>query len=252
MKYKILCLLLGIVCLCNAQPNMCFSVGADKIVAFSQGNLCYLPAKNQWTFLNYQYEEQRPQGYCDFGWATSGYQNMKGDLKSPRNTDYGPSEGDLDSTQYDWGIHNTIQNGDIYTWRTLNAEEWNYLLYNRIDAERLRGKAKVNGIPGLVLLPDNWVQPDNVMFAYGESYDVNIYSLVLWKRMEIAGAVFLPAAGYEWDGYSQEWHEVGYYWTTTNGDEQTAVVLKFDTRTTTTTSVPRRYGASVRLVRECQ
>lgn len=252
MKYMMLALMGCLWMSAFGQATTCFSISETQKVMFAQGNLRYLESKDRWSLLDYQHLEKASSGTTAFGWATSGYNGMKGNLDSPRNTDFGPATGDLDGSGYDWGLNNKIYNGDIYSYRTLNAEEWRYLLYKRDDASKLRGKAKVNGIPGLVLLPDDWVQPDNVTFTPGEKYAVNDYSLVLWARMELAGAVFLPAAGYGWDGSMEEWHETGYYWTTTTNDDQTAFVLKFNNQSVTVCPAPRRYGAAVRLVTECK
>lgn len=249
-------MLLGLMCLLPlwlcAQPDAAFSVGENTRVIFAGGNLKYSPLQDAWRFMGHQYDISEGSDWCRFGWATSGYNGMDGNLDTPHNTDYGPAEGNLDSTRYDWGLNNVIKNGDIYSWRTLNASEWEYLLNVRPGAARLRGKAIVNGIPGIVLLPDNWVQPSNVTFSCGENYSVNRYSLVLWAHMEQAGAVFLPAAGYGWDGESVEWREAGYYWTTTTYDDQSAVLLRFDATSTQIQPAPRRYGAAVRLVSNCR
>ena len=36
-----------------------------------------------------------------------------------------------DSDEWDWGVPNTISNGDGYSWRTLTSDEWVYLLEGR-------------------------------------------------------------------------------------------------------------------------
>lgn len=238
----------------RGQCELGFSVSEKGRVIFAQGNVQYDAGRGSWRFLDYMHLYNPTSKLCHtmFGWATSGYEGMKGDLDSPRNTDYGPATGDLDGTRYDWGVNNRMANGDIYTWRTLNKSEWDYLLFRRPDAGRLRGKATVNGTPGLVLLPDDWVQPQNVTFVTGERFDANVYSLVLWARMETAGAVFLPAVGYGWDGERVDWYSAGYYWTTTTHDDQTAYLLKFSDRGVALEPAPRRYGATLRLVSDCR
>lgn len=127
---------------------------------------------------------------------------------------------DVTGTFVEWGnliIGNYKQN----TWRTLTYEEWRYLV-QRKDAHGnpLYGVAKITnarvvggnngvdntgyGVNGVILLPDNWVCPSGINFKSGVSPgkgmtwydDLQQFTLEQWKKMEAAGAVFLPAAGY--------------------------------------------------------
>ena len=63
------------------------------------------------------------------------------------------------SANYDWG-YNAISNAgnqENSGWRTLTNGEWSYLLMTRSTASGIRyAKAQVNGINGVILLPDNW------------------------------------------------------------------------------------------------
>jgi hypothetical protein len=71
----------------------------------------------------------------------------------------------------------------------------------------------VNGVNGVILLPDNWSTPVGLSFTasttrglewngtyyfneQADNYTHNAYTEAEWSRMESAGAVFLPAAGY--------------------------------------------------------
>ena len=56
----------------------------------------------------------------------------------------------IDSTNYDWGIYNAIENGGSQDslWRTLSQDEWLYLIYQRKNAEKLYGVASINGTNG--------------------------------------------------------------------------------------------------------
>jgi dephospho-CoA kinase len=84
----------------------------------------------------------------------------------------------IDSTNYDWGIYNAITNGggQDSVWRTLTAEEWNYLIFKRNNAENLYGIATIEGVNGVILLPDDWITPQGIIFrsglgdAFGEEY----------------------------------------------------------------------------------
>ncbi len=62
------------------------------------------------------------------------------------------------------------------------------------------GGAEVEGIFGVILLPDDWVAPSNLptfvaSFAFTDVGSVNTYNAGQWAIFENAGAVFLPAVG---------------------------------------------------------
>lgn len=86
--------------------------------------------------------------------------------------------------------------------RVLTEAEWHYLFMHRPHAYELFALSTVEGVKGIIILPDYdiWTQPDGVPeFDYyntGEGYDKNIYSAAEWELMEDAGALFIPAAGY--------------------------------------------------------
>ena len=84
----------------------------------------------------------------------------------------------------------------------------------------------VNGINGMIVLPDEFTLPSGLTFtsgvhdSYGWQYykEVNEYSAVEWARMEACGALFLPAAGNRYDSYVIAVTRVGdngYYWSST-------------------------------------
>ena len=129
-----------------------FSVSATKQVTFSPGNLQYHPANNEWRFAESQldyigYENANISstynGWIDlFGWGT-------GNAPTKSNEEYFDYQ-----TFVDWGT-NQIGDDAPNTWRTLTSDEWNYLRYNRSNANDLCGVAQVNGVNGLIFLPDN-------------------------------------------------------------------------------------------------
>ena len=76
-----------------------------------------------------------------------------------------------------------------------------------------------------------------------------------WDKMEMAGAIFLPAAGYRSNTNVAGDNTQGWYWSTTNTGESTtpgsnqAYPLTFSSSgATTTTAAVRLRGCSVRLV----
>ena len=193
-------------CDCDpTKPNRrigVFSVAPDKQVSFSQGNLQYLPAINLWKFADTQYEylgnankylKPTFRNWVDlFGWSANNTTAPFGVSTSTNVADYA---GDF----VDWG-ENTICGDAPGTWRTLSADEWEYLFEKRKNALQLRSKGSIDGHRGHILLPDDWVLPEGVQFVAEPDnltmeLDINTYTPAEWSIMEEAGAVFLPAAG---------------------------------------------------------
>lgn len=182
-----------------------FSVSATKSVKFSPANLAYTEANGFYFFENqYDYSRNTGEVYDFFAYGASGYNE-----KTPTGGDY--AEGDIADTDYDWGVYNSIthtKGGQTTTypagaWRTLTWSEWNYLSNQRTNHAFLITGAKVNGVFGIILLPDDWVAPDNLpnmvpSFPFRDitaEGTVNKYSIADWSIFENAGAVFLPAVG---------------------------------------------------------
>ena len=202
--------------------NGLFSISTDEQVYFSQGNLQYNKTTTEWSFMEHQYDmveydlQYVGNNYANqniislFGWGTSGYNHgaicCQPWCTSTTNSQYyayGDPQYNLnDQTgQADWGC-NTITNGsNIVNWRTLTKPEFYYLLYERSTTSGIRwAKGKVNGVNGLILLPDAWTASiyslDNTNNATC-GYDGNIISAEVWtSTFEVNGAVFLPAAGW--------------------------------------------------------
>ena len=246
-----------------------FSVSATEKVHFSQGNLqatydgsswTWSFATNQWDYIGDAAANTAITGNISsngtvdlFGWSTaSTYYGMN---NSKNESDY-PGEF------VEWG-NNPISNGGntANMWHTLKAEEWYYLVNTRTDASNKYGAAKVNGVIGIVLLPDDWTLPSGCGFTPGmtsaSSWDdwslvasTNIYDGDAWSAMEKAGAVFLPAAGYRYGTGVYRVGSYGGYWSSTPIDTGLAYNLNFysdglDPQYNGT----RDYGLSVRLVR---
>ena len=173
-----------------------FSVSASKKVYFSKGNLQYQASTKKWRFAENQWDalgqanskiSDKNSGWIDlFGWGT-GTDPIK---NSTNNKDYG--------TFADWGKNN-ISNGGGNKWRTLTKDEWEYVFETRSTPSGVRfAKATVNGIKGVILLPDNWnisyygLENTNKM---GANFEDNAISKSDWtSKLESKGAVFLPNA----------------------------------------------------------
>lgn len=204
-----------------------FSVSPGHKVYFSQGNLQYQASTNIWRFAEHQYTcvgsdnsniSQTYSGWIDlFAWATSGWNNGNlfyhpYDIGYVEDFEVGYGYGPTDGTNYnydltgifanaDWGVYNAISNGGNMPnlWRTLTVDEWDYILNYRATASGIRyAKGSVNGMNGVLLLPDAWsssVHTLNNTNNNNASFTTNVIALSDWAIMEANGAVFLPAAG---------------------------------------------------------
>ena len=249
----------------SEQPNPSagigvFSVSADKQVTFSKGNLWYHPANNEWRFAENQTDyigdansncSSTYNGWLDlFGWSTS-------------STNFGvstsTSTSDYSGSFVDWGT-NKIGNDAPNTWRTLTYDEWKYLLNVRNNASSLKGVAQVNGVNGLILLPDNWTCPTSVTFKSGfhSEWGVDYYAAYQtftaaeWSKLEAAGAVFLPATGWRFGSRVHGVQYCGYYWFATENGSNFAYYLDISSGSSGMFYNSRYCGYSVRLVKDLQ
>ncbi|MBR5027771.1 MAG: T9SS type A sorting domain-containing protein [Bacteroidales bacterium] len=162
-----------------------FSVSPTQKVFFSKGNLQWsatggrstptthlvvgdTTAAGTWRFAeqqtyfvgnNNRYISSTYTGWIDlFGWGTSGYNNAHPYISSFTRSDYPQGAAYIARTNYDWGVYNAISNGENTPgrWRTLTLSEASYIFQGRTDAALKRGEAIIDGIKGLVLLPDSW------------------------------------------------------------------------------------------------
>ncbi len=260
----------------GALPKL-FSVSEGKQVLFSKGNLQYQATTKTWRFAEHQYDvigkdnekiSETYAGWIDlFGWATSGYdhgavnwQPWSGNKDTKSNAlhwAYGDASYNLydETGQADWG-YNAISNGGNQEglWRTPRKEEWLYLLFVRNTASGVRfAKAVVNGVNGLVVLPDQWqattYQLNSVNMAK-MNYTNNVISLDDWLQvLEPAGAVFLPVGGARTiDGI----FELGACQTSSVGCEDSFELLFGTDDIYLRATGHRGDGLSVRLVRDVE
>ena len=248
-----------------------FSVGENRWVVFAQGNLQYNAGTNSFRFAHNQYDligdgnsniASDYPGWIDLmGWGTSGYEDSYPWLSTIILADYGPSTGSISGTEYDWGVHNPIENaGTSGTWRTLTSSEWDYLLNSEWDyllnsrrVEKRYAKVSLSVgnntvVNGLVLFPDDYDFEDNLVCNENSlGYSSNAISLGLWQQMEAEGAVFLPAAGYREGTLIYQVDGTGYYWSSSRIGGY-ARALRFDDGNMEYDSSPATYyGNSIRL-----
>jgi len=235
-----------------------FSVAADKQVYFSKGNLQYNTetqvwrfAENQYDYLAYNqtgYNPSTVEGWIDVfayghsGSKTGGEPNVYSSVTSSA----------IANTNYDWGVYCPIQNGGKLSgqWRTLTTDEWKYLLNvgspsaSRTKANKLQTKISIDGINGLVIMPDG--------YDYTNKTPDATLTAEQWKTYEADGCVFLPFAG-RWvpsnSAYESSTTE-GFYWCSSAVQ---SVIYHSSTATpgiTGTVNHKAENGTSVRLVQD--
>jgi uncharacterized protein YcnI len=232
-----------------------FSVNSTKKVKFSKGNLRY--ESGAWSFFNKQddyYTSYSEDAWDKFCWSTDA-------------TTYGMSTSTDNSTYSgnfkDWG--ETMGTG----WRTLSSEEWTYL-FNSRSASTVGGtskgryaKARVNNVYGVILFPDTYTHPDGVTAPTGvnagntgnKDWNGSNYTVEDWTKMESAGCVFLPTAGYRSGSTVNDVGNIGDYWSATHHStaNYASYYMNFTKGTLNTAGAGHRYYAySVRLVRQVE
>lgn len=269
--------------------NGLFTVNANgDQVYFSKGNLQYIGsaavpywkfADNQWDCFGTSTGQNSSNQNVDrdlFGWGTSGY-NHGATAYQPWSTSttnsqyyaYGNYTYNLyDQTgQADWG-YNAISNGgntENSGWRTPTSEEWAYIFNTRSastvnDVANARfAKAKVADVQGMILFPDDYTHPSELIQPIGinntgnTGWNSNNYTEADFALMESNGAVFLPAAG---DRSGTNVIHVGTdasYWSSTCVNNSNAYhVLFYNSTIVQRRSIPRKDGDAVRLIRDAE
>lgn len=229
-----------------------FSVSKQTKVRFGSGNVQYQASTQQWRFAPKQYDKVGSMNaaigatnkeWMDlFGWGTGNTPTQS----STDNNDYGAF--------VDWGSKISKE----YAWRTLSADEWNYLFTERSNADNLWARATVCGVIGLLLCPDNWqtkaaaglAQQGIELDAQG-SYDTNVFAIGEWQALEASGVVFLPASGIRNGKDVYGVCSYGYYASSSPFQEGLASYVFFDSDFLTLGNhTNRSFGLAVRLVVE--
>ncbi len=218
------------------------NAGGDQVY-FSKGNLQATTTDSgenwTWSFAENQYDCPGGTGSsCDnlnitnegkssvanctvglFGWSTND-NTYFGINSSKTNTDW-------DGSFVDWGTM-SLEGTPANTWRTPTSSEFSYLLKTRTTStvcgtENARfARATVNSVEGNILFPDAYTHPAGVadivnINVKDAANNGNTISASDWEKMEAAGAVFLPQAGYYDATYPTNIYDGrGYYWTSSS------------------------------------
>lgn len=198
-----------------------FSVSANRQVQFAQGNLQYnaMLGKHKcadkstkpgtWRLADNQFAiigEANAQasktydGWIDlFGWCASGYKDVHPWVYVRKKMAEVTVSEELVNGDPAW--YNAISNGgdEPGLWRSLTAEEWQYLIDKRLGARELQRVVKISGVQGLLLLPDVQDEQSYMRMVSGVSDDygdlLDELTMDHWDLLEARGAVFLPLAG---------------------------------------------------------
>lgn len=244
-----------------------FTVSSEgKKVYFSKGNLQYHTTDKQWRFAEHQWDivggtakagtvegstnDNVAGPWIDlFGWGTwlnyslSEYQKR---YANPLNTSTSTS-GYPSQTIYDKGTTAIGKEWVVLQANPNVSNEWDDLF----DVKTLFGSATIEGITGVVVLPDDWKTPVGITFnsGYGD-WSKNQYDKDQWAIMEAAGAVFLPNAGQRIDGtsFSPTVNGLGY-WSSTSYNASDAYYYCVNKNQGYATKVDHFFGKPVRLVR---
>ena len=206
-----------------------------------------------------------------FGWSTDAVVGIK---NSENDNDY---HGGF----VDWGFYSIEDKVGYYEpniWRTPTGGpegEWKYLLNTRTVSNTLSDGARYvmvtipnvtrsNGfdtrkedILGMVVFPDNYTHPADVTIGGTPKYNgPSTYAAIIssisdWEKMEAAGAVFLPLAGYRSGNTVIKNYYQMYYWSSTEKTADTGYGLSaYGGDVDPQASIRKHIGCSVRLVRD--
>ena len=185
-----------------------FAVADGRQVLFSNGNLQYHCEDHIWRTAAHQYDfigSTSNSGVIYDGWIDL---FVWGTGNEPTRT----AQNDVFT---DWGINI----GDGKTWRTPTYDEFLYVIRSRTTNYIRHIKAQVNGVNGVILFPDGWNPETFDFYKEAEDYlndyidfNKNIISKSQWEQFETEGAIFLPAAIYNFEEDSGNANNVGVYW----------------------------------------
>lgn len=169
-----------------------FSVSSTQKVIFAPGNLQHVG--DNWQFATHQY-------------------------------DYFGNANQYDTPTMHRDMFAAPDNTNAYTcpmgWVLPKQDYWYYILNDRTVTNTLSSGARftianVAGVNGMIIFPDNYTHPAGATVggtpAYneGSNYTATV-DADSWAKMEVAGCVFLPAAGINRSDGDWAWTDAGFY-----------------------------------------
>lgn len=249
--------------------NRLFSISATQKVYFASGNLQYQASTNTWRFAEnpWDYVGTTETEYGETGGTVPGSSNH---LISPTydgwidlfgwGTGNNPTITSNDHNDYlefiDWGT-NTISNASG-SWRTLTKDEWIYVIRGRNYGSGFPNYtfAVLNGIYGVLLLPDDWSTDVYTLVSASAGYaEDNTISVADWNNiLEPAGVVFFPTWTGKRIGTSVRFvNDHSEYWSSSTYSETSwsAYTIFMNTGSAPSDQNPyRSEGHAVRLVKD--
>ena len=259
----------------GALPGV-FSVSDTDRALFSKGNLqavigsgptsTYNYTASSWSFAEHQWDFVAAASFTVgttvdlFGWVgnTASYDTYGLCTKNEANNFY-YGYASSDKLKSDWGTLAITNGGNVanYGWCTLSKNEWVYLLNTRTTTSGVRyAKAKVNDVNGIIILPDEWKTTYHALTSPNTAtanYMTNEITSSDWTNdFEAHGAVFLPAAGYRFQGQTSVTNAGfhGEYWSSSAKSKEECYYVDFNNTSLDPEDYyqTRCYGHSVRLV----
>ena len=209
-----------------------FSVGNNKKVYFSKGNLYYTSDK-------YYLEENQYIGTGLAFWCTNkgnAFLNTYKSLYTDTQKDILFTNDGSVSSKEDFTIN--VGGEEQKGWRTLSKAEWQYLFNTRtVNGGTGNGKSyslniTYGGKMGLVLYPDDYT---------GEPLSGTVMVLP-------EGVVFLPAAGYRDNNGAHDLGVSGKYWASSTAVSYNGDGLQFTSNGVSFNDQERSIGSCIRLV----
>ena len=266
----------------SAPLSAVFTVDAGKTVKFSKGNLqaTYNGSSWIWGFAEHQWDyignaagntsingngTVSANGTVDlFGWVgasstwTGAAQYGISNSIATNNVDgYGNVAGE--AQKVGWGA--TVGTG----WRTLTRPEWQYLLNTRETGITVNSTSHARytlaiintdgtAVKGLIIFPDSYAGGSPAGVTWGTINDKSTFDTTCtsagWTALEAAGCVFLPAAGYREASTVIDAGVGAGYWSSSSSYATSAFGLYFESDYMSIYGGSRKYGFSVRLVRD--
>jgi hypothetical protein len=237
----------------NGTLTGTFKINATESVQFAQGNLEYV-AKAGGTDTKYWYLQDNQWDYVGkeqngksnafdrdlFAWGATGRNGVQ--IWGVNNAYPYYQGGNTLTGTSEWG-NLTIKNGGNGGWRTLTADEMNYILANH---QKAIVTLDFVGVTGLLICPE----------GFTGTIPTTPIDKPTWNQLEKAGCVFFAINNYRkntgnFDNRISTTGTISYFWlNTSDDDDNTAYALKVNANgAQVVNNLHRQIGACVRLAK---